>query len=112
MRFAARTLIFPFAVLEWQHRNLELLPILLQLRHEALCDLPEQHRRGYWLTQMLGQEPKQSTAGRQYPDVPVQIQPVDALHFQGDMTIQQLVKVCHLLPILRNVGMRRNPLSV
>src|SRR5213595_3100374 len=44
---------------------------------------------------MLGQEMHQPSCGGQAGKIAVQIQPVDALDFQGDVTFEQFVNVSH-----------------
>jgi hypothetical protein len=51
--------------------------------------------RGDWLAQMLAQKAHQPSRSREIRDIPVQVQPVHALHLQGHMSVQDLRYVCH-----------------
>ena len=68
---------------------------LLPLRHclhrlaELFGYLPQYHRRRDRLAQLLSHEGHQPARRRQWPDVTIQVQPVQTLHFQRDVSLQQ-----------------------
>jgi hypothetical protein len=81
--------------MELVDRNLLLFRHCLYRIPELLGDLPQHHRRGDRLAQLLAHKRDQPTRCRQRSDVPIQIQPVQALHFQGDMSVQQFRDARH-----------------
>src|SRR6516162_6892611 len=63
--------------------------------YPTLSNLPQERRRGNGLAQMLSEETDQPSTGRQAGQIAVQVQSVDALNFQGNVTLEQFVNVGH-----------------
>ena len=55
---------------------------------EILRDLPQHHRGGDRLVQLISHEEHQPWPGCQFAYITVQIQPVQTLHFQGYVSIE------------------------
>src|ERR1041385_2999128 len=74
---------------------------LLPLRHLLDCipklfgDLAQHHRRWDWLAPLLAHEGHQTSRSRQTTDISVQVEAVQTLHLQGDVTVQKLRNARH-----------------
>src|ERR1041385_1448569 len=105
-------IILPFFVVELVERN------PLSFRHrlhglaELLRHLPEHNLRWNRLAQLLPHERHQSTRCRQRPDVAIQVQPVQAFHFQRYMSVQQFRDARHALDSMPGSPLRSWRLGV
>src|SRR5262249_38722921 len=75
-------LVLTFLVIELVRRNLMLFGHCLHRLAELLRYLAPHHWRWDWFPQLLPHECHQPARRCQWPDVPVQVQPVQTLHFQ------------------------------
>ena len=80
-------IVLAFLVIELINRNL--LPLRLSLHRfaELLRHLAQHHRRRNRFSQLHSHERHQATRCRQSAHVSIQVQPVQALNFQGDVSV-------------------------
>ena len=94
-------LVLPFLMAELVHRDLLSLRHRLHVLTEFFRDLAQHYWRRNRLAQLLAHKAHQAAGGSQWPDVPVQVQSVQTLHFQSHMTVEEFRDARHH-QILRN----------
>jgi hypothetical protein len=74
-------------VVELVNRNVVSLGLCFHRLTEAFRHLPENRRRRNRFPQLASHEPRQSPSCRQFADVAVQVESIQALHFQCDVPV-------------------------
>jgi hypothetical protein len=88
-------IIFAFRVFEQIDRDLFPLGHCVYSFPKLPGHLAQHYRRRDRLAQLFSQERHQAARGRQFADVSVQVQPVQAFHFQRHVPIQQFWDARH-----------------
>ena len=81
--------ILPLFVWELVNRDFLPLPLSLHGLPEALRNLAQDHRGRNRLLQLAAPEPHQPATGCQLTDIPVEVETIQALHFQCDVPVQK-----------------------
>ena len=90
-----RSIVFSFFVVELMDWNPLAFGLLFHYFTELFSDLSPYHWRWNRLAQLLAHEHHQSARCRQRAGVTVQVQPVQTLHLQSDVSIQKFGNARH-----------------